>query len=270
MHGNFVNTSQNTSTGLIEQTIDEVRQRLLSHPIYASVDRIEHLRIFMKNHVFAVWDFMSLLKRLQKEVAGCDFPWLPPADANLARFVNEMNLGEECDEDGQGSYSSHYELYLSAMTEVEADRKPVEFFLCNLQAGMNPQLAFQDIDIPEKTRKFVEYNLQLAETGRSHEVAAAFCYGREDVIPEMFSQLVETLNTQGHRVERLMYYFKRHIELDGDLHGPLAQRLVLSLCGDNMQKIQEAAESARKAIELRIQLWDGVLESINNSSLNAA
>ncbi|MCH7987957.1 MAG: DUF3050 domain-containing protein [Planctomycetes bacterium] len=263
-------TSQNTSTGIIEQTIGETRQRLLSHPIYASVDRIEHLQIFMKNHVFAVWDFMSLLKRLQKDVAGCDLPWLPPADANLARFVNEVILGEECDEDGQGGYTSHYELYLDAMTEVEADRKPVETFLRNLQAGMNPQSAFQDIDIPERTRKFVEYNLQLAETGRLHEVAAAFCYGREDVIPEMFSQLVETLNSQGHSVERLMYYLKRHIELDGDHHGPLAQRLVLSLCGENRQKLQEAAESARKAIELRIQLWDGVLESINNSSRHAA
>ena len=263
-------SSQNTSTEIIEQTIGETRQRLLSHPIYASVDRIEHLQIFMKNHVFAVWDFMSLWKRLQKEVAGCDLPWLPPADANLARFVNEMILGEECDEDGQGRYASHYELYLDAMTEVEADRKPVETFLCNLQHGMNPQLAFEGIDIPEKTRKFVQDNLQLAETGRPHEVAAAFCYGREDVIPEMFSQLVVTLNSQGHRVERLMYYLKRHIELDGEHHGPLAQRLVRSLCGENMQKIQEAAESARKALELRIQLWDGVLESINNSSRHAA
>ncbi len=265
-----MNSSQNTSTDIIEQAIDKIRQRLLSHPIYASVDRIEHLQIFMKNHVFAVWDFMSLLKRLQKDVAGCDLPWLPPTDANFARFVNEILLGEECDEDGQGGYASHYELYLSAMTEVAADRKPVETFLRNLQAGMNSQLAFDGIDIPEKTRKFVEYNLHLAETGRPHEVAAAFCYGREDVIPEMFSQLVVTLNSQGHRVERLMYYLKRHIELDGEHHGPLSQQLVLSLCGENLQKIQEAAESARKALELRIQLWDGVLESINNSSRHAA
>ena len=108
--GDLVNSSQNTSAGIIEQTIGETRRRLLSHPVYASVDRIEHLQIFMKNHVFAVWDFMSLLKRLQKDVAGCDLPWLPPADANLARFVNEVILGEECDEDGQGGYSSHYEL----------------------------------------------------------------------------------------------------------------------------------------------------------------
>ena len=265
-----MNSSQNTSADLIEQTIEQTRQRLLSHPIYASVDRIEHLQVFMKNHVFAVWDFMSLLKRLQKEVAGCDLPWLPPADANLARFVNEMILGEECDEDGQGGFSCHYELYLLAMTEVEADRKPIETFLCNLQVGMNPQLAFDGIDIPEKTQRFVQDNLQLAEAGRPHEVAAAFCYGREDVIPEMFSQLVGTLNSQGHRVERLMYYLKRHIELDGEHHGPLAQRLVMSLCGENMLKLQEAAESARKALELRIQLWDGVLESINNSSRHAA
>ena len=103
--------------------LENLRFDLLNHPLYESVQTHENLRLFMREHAFAVWDFMSLLKRLQQIATCCDIPWSPASDASHARFINEIVLGEECDEDGRGGYSSHFELYLSAMEEVEADTR---------------------------------------------------------------------------------------------------------------------------------------------------
>lgn len=244
------------------QTLQQSRDRLLDHPLYESVNTAEHLRLFMREHVFAVWDFMSLLKRLQQIVTCCEVPWQPVRDANLARFINEIVLGEECDEDGQGGYTSHYELYLSAMEEIGADTRPVREFTRKLREGQSVELALAEIGILPSTRAFVSSTLQLTIHGQPHEVAAAFFYGREDVIPEMFERFVDSLPQEGISVSRMNHYLRRHIELDSKDHGPLAARLLKSLCGHDPTREREANQAAIDAISQRIQLWDGVYSRI--------
>jgi DUF3050 family protein len=68
----------------------------------------------MQIHVLAVWDFMSLVKRLQSEVTVQRLPWMPPISAQIARFANEVVLGEESDLGPDKKPTSHFELYLSA------------------------------------------------------------------------------------------------------------------------------------------------------------
>ena len=247
------------------KNLESCRHGLLLHPLYDSVQTVDSLRLFMREHVFAVWDFMSLLKRLQQIVTCCEVPWLPAPEPSLARFINEIVLGEECDEDGDCGYSSHYELYLSAMDEIGADARPIRSFVAKLRQRVVPEDAIIEAEILPTTRAFVRNTLQLAESGQPHEVAAAFFYGREDIIPEMFSRLVDALPKQGVPVERLKRYLRRHIELDGDQHGPLAEKLLIQLSGNELSKQREAASVANQAIIQRITLWDGILAEIKRS-----
>lgn len=243
--------------------LDKLRAELIDHALYDSVRTVGSLRLFMREHVFAVWDFMSLLKRLQQIVTCTEVPWLPPVDPTASRFINEIVLGEECDDDGQGGYASHFELYLQAMDEVGADTRPICDFVAKLGRQVPIEQALSETSILPSTRDFVRSTLHLTSLGQPHEIASAFFYGREDVIPDMFARLVVSLPQQDVKVERLVHYLKRHIELDGDEHGPLASKLVDNLCNQQPQRRGEANTAACRAVSQRIALWNGVLTEIH-------
>jgi len=240
------------------QKIEAVRSRLLRHPMYAALDAPDKIRTLMEYHVFAVWDFMSLLKRLQRDLTCVEIPWLPSRAPQYARFINEIVLGEETDEDGRGGYASHFDLYLNAMRECGADTGPITRFVEALTAGSDPLQALDRAGAPQAVRQFVSHTLQVARDGRTHEVAAAFFFGREDLIPDMFQRLVDALKRQGAPAERLLYYLSRHIELDADQHGPLARKLLDHLCGQDPLRCVEAERVALRSLEVREQLWNGV------------
>lgn len=239
-----------------------IRERLLAHPIYESITSLGRVQLFMEHHVFAVWDFMSLLKRLQQVVTCVSIPWLPPPRADLARFINSIVLAEESDDDGRGGFASHFELYLDAMRECGANPSKVEALLHMLSTGSTVETALRRIEVASEVSDFVVQNLRIAVDGRPHQVAAAFFFGREDVIPEMFARVSPRLASQGGRVERLRYYVDRHIELDADEHGPLARRLLEDLCGDDDRRWQEATQTAAASLESRIVLWDATLKAL--------
>lgn len=176
-------------------------------------------------------------------------------------MINEIVLGEESDENSTGGFASHLELYLAAMEELDADARPLRSLL-EATASDDVTAALENAPILDATRAFVRFNLDLATNGPAHAVAAAFCFGREDIIPDMFTRLVTTLEQQQISADRLKYYLARHIELDGDHHGPLAMQLVDALIGDDEHRLATACEAAQQAISQRIALWDGVYESL--------
>jgi hypothetical protein len=103
-------------------------------------------------------------------------------------------------------------------------------------------------------------------TNQAHIIAAVFTFGREDLIPDMFVEIIKTLKpNKDQDLKDLVYYFERHIEVDADEHGPMALEMVSQLCGDDPQKWEEALEYSKKALEFRIQLWNGVYEQIRNT-----
>jgi hypothetical protein len=135
-----------------------IREQLLNHELYNAIQDSSDLQIFMQHHVFAVLDFMWLLKRLQKEICGCNVPWLPPREPQLTRFVNEIVLGEESDEDGEGNFSSHFNIYLSAMDDVLAPTTAIDNFVENLRGGQTVSVALKQAQIPETVKRFVSFN----------------------------------------------------------------------------------------------------------------
>jgi len=248
----------------LQERIAPLREALLSHSIYNEVDSVERLRQFMQMHVFAVWDFMSLVKRLQNEVTCRSLPWLPPARAQVARFANEVVLGEESDLGPDGKSASHFELYLNAMDEIGADTTMVKSFIHKVARGERWEAAFTGLRVPAGVYEFVNETMRCAISGSTVEVASYFLFGREDVIPEMFKRLLSLWSNGEVEVPSFAYYLERHIELDGGSHGPWAQEMLMALAGQNESRWKEATCAAERAVTNRIQLWDSVLLHLKN------
>ena len=239
--------------------VEDLVKRLAGHPLYARINGEQPLRYFMASHVYCVWDFQFLLKALQRMLTCVEVPWLPTPDPEARRLINEIVLDEESDEMPSGGYLSHFELYLSAMDQCQADTRPIRRLLAALRGGEALEKALARAPLPPGVGDFVANTVRIVRGGEVHRIAAAFTYGREDVIPGMFEQLVRRLADQEHnRWSVFLYYLARHIEHDGDRHGPMARSLVRRLCGNDGRLWAEAEETARTCLRARIALWDRI------------
>ena len=251
-----------TTAGLcVPHDIDlgDARDRLVAHRLYGLVDSPERLRRFMETHVFAVWDFQSLLKALQRELTCTSIPWLPTADPEARRLVNEIVLDEESDALPEGGSASHFELYLDGMRQAGADTKPVERLIELLRSGAPLARALASCGAPAAAVRFVRRSFAVIDAGGSHRIAAAFTYGREDVIPDMFRSLVIPLAERNPASwGRFRFYLERHIEHDDERHAPLCRRIVARLCGSDPRRWAEASATARECLEARIEMWDAL------------
>lgn len=247
----------------IEDQIAPLREQLAAHPLYASIRTEAQLRVFMQSHVFAVWDFMSLLKSLQAGLTCVTIPWRPTRLPASRRFINEIVLGEESDE-YQGQPISHFELYLEAMQQAGASTVGIHNLLSDLD-GTPVLAAIANAQMPEGARAFLQTTFGLIETGKLHALAAAFTFGREDLIPDMFRALVRDLNAQNHgALDTFVWYLERHIEVDGEDHGPLSLKMVEDICGTAEHRWTEAADAAEAALRARIALWDAILVELKD------
>ncbi len=244
-----------------------LRAALLDHAIYTQVASVPDLRRFMEDHVFAVWDFMSLLKRLQQDMTCVKVPWFPADNTKAARLINDIVIGEETDVGPDGSYVSHLALYLRAMRDIGASTRQFEKFRSLVFVGIPVEAALMQIGAPRHVQAFVAHTMTLANAGSTEEVLAAFFYGREDIIPEMFRRLLDTLYGAKHNNDRLrnfIYYIDRHIELDGDSHGPMGRELLDGLVTNSSDARERALRAACRSIKARIGLWDGTLDKLRS------
>ena len=239
--------------------VGDVRDRLIHHRLYGLVNSPERLRRFMETHVFAVWDFQSLLKAMQQRLTCTSIPWLPTPDREARRMVNEIVLDEESDELPEGGHASHFELYVESMHLAGADTKPIQRLLALLHAGGPLAQSLTASAAPAAAVEFVRRSFEVIQSGSTPAIAAAFTYGREDVIPDMFRHLVGTLAQQDPEAwGRFRFYLERHILHDDAKHAPVCRRIVATLCGNDSKKWAEASETARGCLEARIALWDRI------------
>jgi len=251
----------------IDARLVPLRGRLLSHPVYDAIRDLAGLTTFMEHHVFAVWDFMSLVKTLQRQLTTITVPWTPPADPISARMINEIVLGEETDLDDEQRPLSHFDLYRSAMTEAGASLEGSESLIRAIRAGTPLEPALAGPAIPPAAAEFVRQTFRIIDSGDMPTIVSAFAFGREDLLPRVFRRLVADISQRfPHRLGRFLYYLDRHISLDGEAHGPLAMRLVTRACGDDPELWKRAEEAAVASLEARIALWDAMAAKISASA----
>lgn len=244
--------------------IQEHRSMLENHSLLVTntIQSVEDLRIFMKHHVFAVWDFMSLLKTMQHNVVPSSSFWLPTdgTRSDIARMINEIVLCEESDISPDGKSSiSHFDLYLQAMMEVDADINPIREYLAKVEKqGVH-------WGAPEIVEPFVDTTFKAIRRG-PHCAAASFCYGRETVIPSMFKRILRQINISNTDAPKFHYYLERHIQVDGEDHGPMSENLVNYFCKDDPFLIYEAEQAAIDAIRARITLFDRIEQDLLSNS----
>lgn len=248
----------------LQEQLAPVRAQLVAHDVYRALHSLEDLQVFMQHHVFAVWDFMSLLKALQRDLTCVTVPWVPQGNPATRRLINEIVLEEETDVDQQGQPASHFEMYLRAMEECGADTAPMHRLIGALAVGETIERALEIADAPQSVRQFVLETFAIIKSGQTHAVAAAFTFGREDVIPDMFRHLVNDLRQRfPSQLDTFTYYLDRHIQLDEEVHTPLAQQMVRELCGTDAQRWQECQDVAIGCMQARLALWDGIRAAVS-------
>jgi hypothetical protein len=245
---------------LLEQ-VAVTRKRVVTHPLYDSLDTRSAVVTFMEHHVFAVWDFMALLKSLQRRLTCVAVPWVPTGLTGSRRLINEIVLAEESDELGAG-YISHFEWYVAAMAEAGADHSVVDKFIELIRGGEPLPDALESAGAPRAAAEFVNATWVFVESAPLHCQAAAFAFGREDLIPDMFTR-VAAVNRQKGRLGTFVDYLERHIEVDGGEHTPMAMQMLVDLCGDDRAKWRDCINTVNEALDARSALWDGIVGAIS-------
>lgn len=248
----------------VNQNLSNQKSQLLHHSLYEKVKTIDDLHCFLENHIYAVWDFMSLLKALQNKLTCTTTPWLPVGNPEIRYLINEIVVAEETDLTLDGTRQSHFEMYLDAMTQSGADTSQITAFLENVKTTQNIFVSIKQSDLHPNVKAFLDFTFRVIEMGKPHEIAAAFTFGREDLIPNMFTEILRNFqsNFPETNLSKLIYYFERHIELDADEHGPMAMQMITELCGTDEIKWNEVEAISIQALEKRIGLWNAIEEQM--------
>ncbi len=268
----YINKNCPMNIQSINQSIEQQKKQLLNHTLYSKIKTIEDLHSFLEIHVYAVWDFMSLLKALQQKLTCTRTPWKASKNPETRYLINEIVLAEESDLGLDGRRLSHYEMYIEAMQDCKASTAEIEHFLFDIEDTKNVFIAIKNSPLDNAIKDFLNFTFRVIEKGNAHEIASAFTFGREDLIPNMFTEILRNFKTNfpETNLSKLIYYFERHIELDADEHGPMAMKMIEELAENDPIKWKEMEEVAIEALEKRIGLWDAIEKTIREKELSLA
>lgn len=249
----------------VESSVQVLKKKLYSHSIYNAVNDLTSVQIFMQHHVVCVWDFMCLVKSLRASLTGGPHQgiWVPPVSSEAVRFLNEIMLDEETDEISPGVFMSHFELYCQAMTELMVPMD-IEGFIRQLPSFISIEDAIEASGLPAAAKSFTKTTLKMVHKP-VHIQAAVFCQSRESVIPGMFRRILETLDLKNVSCSKFRTYLERHIAIDEEKHGPMADKLMYQFCYNDPVLHKEAMEASEEALTSRMRLWDETLRAIQKT-----
>ena len=147
----------------INKELAPLRQELISHSLYAKIENTNDLQVFLKTHVFAVWDFMSLLKGLQQKLTCTTTPWMPVGNPEIRYLINEIVLAEETDINQNGERKSHFEMYLDAMEECQTSTTDINTFLAEVNAYKNINVAINTSNLSEALKQFLNFTFRTID-----------------------------------------------------------------------------------------------------------
>jgi hypothetical protein len=155
-------------------------------------------------------------------------------------------------------------MYLDAMDAMGADLHLVNKFIAHAKKSNNIFDVIATTTLDKRIKDFLNFTFEVIAEGEVHKIAAAFTFGREDLIPGMFTSILEEIKTNfpTANLDSFIYYFQRHIDLDGDEHGPLAMQMITDLAKDDDVKWTEMKEISKIALQKRIQLWNAIEDSL--------
>ena len=246
--------------------LDKLQQQLSNHPIYAAIDSTQQLKIFMQQHVFAVWDFMSLIKSAQSLIAPTTIPWTPSEHPRYVHYINQLVTEEESDieysDHAADHPCSHFERYINAMTEIGAETSIITSFVDSVRRN-NLDIALNTPGINLSTRKFIKFTFDVIKQNQPHLTVAVLALGREDLVPHLFRPLQHRSQLSKQDAPQFFHYLERHIQLDEQEHGPIALKLLNELCNDSTEKYSQAMAIAQQALKIRLNFWDEIYYSLN-------
>ena len=245
-----------------KEELNNLKQSITTHPLFTEELNTKQICKFMESHIFAVWGFMSILKSLQKKITPNDLPWIPNENTKngLINFVNEIILCEESDYiDGIG-FISHFEIYLLAMKSMGAKSEQLDKFISRINNEGYDEKFLDDVNTSTEVKEFLKHDLEISLNGTLPEIVGAFTLGREKVIPNMFSYILPAIKETASS-KYLVTYLERHIDIDGDRHGPLSMKLLDATC--NNEQLNSAYTAAIRSLKLRLRVWDKIYNDIN-------
>ena len=244
-----------------KKRLNDLRKKITAHPLFENKLEPKHIRKFMESHIFAVWGFMSILKSLQKMITPNNLPWMPNNNTKngLVNFVNEIILCEESDFIEGIGFISHFEIYLLAMKNMDAKTDELDKLTSKISDKGYNEKYLDDIDASDEVKSFLKHDLKVSMNGTLPEIVGAFTLGREKVIPNMFDYILPAIKETSES-KYLITYLERHIDIDGDRHGPLSMKLLNATCDE--KQLSLAYATAIKSLELRLLVWDRVYSDI--------
>ena len=251
----------------IDSALFTLRNKLKYHAVYSKMNLEEKVMIFMNTHIYCVWDFMNLVKRLQVHFTSVEVPWRPTTSVQtrmLRRLANEIVLEEETDE-LEGQFISHFSYYVESIRQVQNGviSNNLTRFINDISSD---SVSYQEILNREYLPTAIRNFLQITSNAAVHEniivTAAAFTFGREVMLPEIFTSILKESGVANQpRLSKFVNYLDRHIELDGDYHGFLSKKMVLKLVS-NQEEWDLVIKTAKIALEARVALWDDIFKRL--------